>query len=68
MLQYILNAIIKQIQLAEFEYVPKTQKFVSGEVNLSYIMLKMAKHVLEILRCEHCKIFQVWLAILQHFA
>ena len=28
----------------------------------------MAKHTLKILRCEHCKIFKVCLAIFQHYA
>ena len=34
-------------------------------LTLSRTMLKMAKHVSKILRCEHCKIFKVCLAIFQ---
>ena len=35
---------------------------------LSGIMLKMFKYTLQILRCLHCKILKVCLAIFQHYA
>ena len=37
-------------------------------LTLYFIMLKMAKHTLKILRCEHRKIFKVCLAIFQRYA
>ena len=37
-------------------------------LNLSCIILKMAKHSFKILRREHCKVFKVCLTISQHYA
>ena len=36
-------------------------------LTLDFIMLKMAKHTLKILRCEHRKTFKVCLAIFQNY-
>ena len=39
-----------------------------NSLTLYCMMLKMAKHTLKILRCEHRKIFKVYLPIFQHYA
>ena len=60
-----------QSLLKFFDINQNKRMILEGDFNISFNpfmhnVLKMAKHTLKILRCEHRKIFEICLAILQH--